>query len=116
MDYGGVFAQRQLSRCLSRGHPCKPPPYRSMHDQLKPASGVQNSGPWDPWQASDLKKKSLVYQQGGCRVQNSGPWDPWLPVVENSGLFTQRAHSARCAPYWLPAKGNGYEGSTQEPN
>ena len=25
--------------------------------------GVQNSGPWDLWQASD-KKKSLVYQQG----------------------------------------------------
>ena len=26
--------------------------------------GVQNSGPWDPWQASDYKKKTLVYQQG----------------------------------------------------
>ena len=23
-------------------------------------------------------------------VQNSGPWDPWLPVVENSLLFAQR--------------------------
>ena len=32
---------------------------------------------------------------GGCRVQNSGPWDP---VVENSRLFVQRGHSARCAP------------------
>ena len=52
--------------------------------------GVHNSGPWEPWQAS----KSLVYQQGGGRVQNSGPWDPWLPVVENSQLFAQRAHSA----------------------
>ena len=29
---------------------------------------------------------------------NSGPWDPWLPVVENSRLFAQRRHSARCAP------------------
>ena len=31
-------------------------------------------------------------------MQNSGPWDPWLLVVENSRLFAQRAHSARCAP------------------
>ena len=29
--------------------PCKPPPYRSVHDPFKTASGVQNSGPWDPW-------------------------------------------------------------------
>ena len=32
-------------------------------------------------------------------MQNSGPWDPWLLVVENSRLFVQRAHGARCAPY-----------------
>ena len=31
-------------------------------------------------------------------MQNSGPWDPWLPVVENSRLFAQPAHSTRCAP------------------
>ena len=31
-------------------------------------------------------------------MQNSGPWDPWLLVVENSRLFAQRGHSARCAP------------------
>ena len=31
-------------------------------------------------------------------MQNSGPWDPWLPVVENSRLFAQRGHSARCTP------------------
>ena len=29
-------------------------------------------------------------------MQNSGPWDLWLPVVENSQLFAQRAHSALC--------------------
>ena len=63
-------AQRQLLRCLSRGHPCKPPTYRSVHDQFKTASGVQNSG----------------------------PWDPWLPVVERTRLFAQCRHSARCAP------------------
>ena len=62
--WGGVFAQRQSLRCLSREHPCKPPPYRSVHDPFKTASG------------------------GG--VQNSGPWDPWLPVVESSLLFAQR--------------------------
>ena len=31
-------------------------------------------------------------------MQNSGPWDLWLPVVENSRLYAQRGHSARCAP------------------
>ena len=31
-------------------------------------------------------------------VQNSGPWDPWLPVVEHRRLFAQRAQSAWCAP------------------
>ena len=42
-------AQRQLLRCLPREHPCKPPPYRSVHDPFKTASGLQTSGPWDPW-------------------------------------------------------------------
>ena len=59
---------------------------------------VQNSGPWDPWQASDLKKKNLPGTSRGCRVQNSGPWDPWPPVVENSRLFARRAHSAQTPP------------------
>ena len=59
----GVFAQRgQVLRGLSREHTCKTPPYRSVHDPFKTASGVHNSG----------------------------PWDPWLPAVENSRLFTQR--------------------------
>ena len=56
-------AQRHLLRCSSWEHPCKPPPYRGMHDPFKPASGVQRSG----------------------------PWDPWLPVGENSRLFAQPA-------------------------
>ena len=51
--FGTARAQPQSLRCLSREHPSKPPPYRSMHDPFKTASGVQNSGPWDPWQASD---------------------------------------------------------------
>ena len=69
-------AQRQLLRCLSREHPCKPPPYRSVHDPFKTASGVRNSG----------------------------PWDPWLPVAETSRLFAQRACSARCAPWGLEGR------------
>ena len=44
------------------------------------------------------EKKNPWCTSRGCRVQNSGPWDPWLPVVENSRLFAQRVHSARCAP------------------
>ena len=69
--HGGVFAQRQLLCCLSQEHPCKPPPNRSVHNPFNTASGVQNSG----------------------------PWDPWLRGVENSRLFAQRAHSAWCAPH-----------------
>ena len=63
-------AQRQLLRCSSREHPCKPPPYRSVHDPFKTASGVQSAG----------------------------PWDPGLPGVDNTRLFAQCGHSARCAP------------------
>ena len=37
-------------------------------------------------------------QQG---VQNLGPWGPWPLVVENSQLFAQRGHSARCATFIL---------------
>ena len=37
-------------------------------------------------------------------MQNSGPWDPWLPVLKNSRLFSQRAHSAQCAPLYLVCK------------
>ena len=77
--FGGVFAQRQSLRCSSREHPCKPPPYRSVHDPFKTASGVQSSG----------------------------PWDLWLPVVENSRLSAQRGHSAGTAhgaPPYLKCK------------
>ena len=55
-------AQCRLLHCLSREHFCTPPPYRGMHDLFKAASGVQTSG----------------------------PWDPWLPGVENSRLLAQR--------------------------
>ena len=57
----GRFRTAQAQRQLSREHPCKPAPYRRMHNPFNTAS----------------------------RVQNSGPWDRWLPAVENSRLFTQ---------------------------
>ena len=61
--YGaGAGGRSRRTRCLSRENPCKPPPYRSVHDPFKTASGVQSSGPWD-----------------------SG-----LPAVENSRPFAQR--------------------------
>ena len=67
-----------------------------MHDPFKTASGVQNLGPWGPWQASDLKKKRNPWcTSRGCRVQISGPWDSWIPGVKNTADFS---HSARCAP------------------
>ena len=49
-----------------------PPPYRSVHDPFKTASGVR--GPWDPWQASDFKKKIPGLPAGavGCRIQDPG--------------------------------------------
>ena len=92
MDLVGVFPQRAHSANYYVVYPGKTPENHPPAEGCMINSkqhGVQNSGPWDPWQASD-KKKSLVYQQGGCRVQNSGPWDPWLPVMENSRLFAQR--------------------------
>ena len=65
----GVFlhrrTQRQLLRCVSREHPCKPPAYRSVHDPLNTASGVRNAGPWDPWLPG--VKKSRPFAQRTVR-------------------------------------------------
>ena len=85
---GGVFAQRGHSAnyyvVLSRAHPCKPPPYRSVQDQFKTASGVQSSGPWDPCEPSadtqwnfspELKRNRPTHQRvrsfAGLPVENS---------------------------------------------
>ena len=102
---GDVFAQRRHSAGTAPIITLFIPgtPLKNTHLQ-KHALSIQNSI-WGaefrtlgPVACIRLKKKSLVYQQGGGRVQNSGPWDPWLPVVENSRRFAQRGHSARCAP------------------
>ena len=47
-----------------------------------------------PFPTVDHVTKDSIWR----RPQNSGPWAPWLPVVKNSRLFAQRAHSARGAP------------------
>ena len=80
------------------GTPLKTTHVRSMHDPFQTASGVQNSGPWTRGK-HQTETKNPWCTSGGRRVQNSGPWDPWLPMVKNSRLFAQGAHSARCAPY-----------------
>ena len=56
---GSIRLKKKNSRCTSRG--CR----------------VQNSGLWDPWQASDQKKKFLVYQQGlqGAEFRTLGPME-----------------------------------------
>ena len=38
-------------------------------------------------------KKNPWCTSRGCRVQMSRTWDPWLPVMENSRLFVQGAHT-----------------------
>ena len=61
---GGVFAQRRHSAgtapIIANYYVVHPgntpethPPTEACMIHFKPASGVQNSGPWDPWQASD---------------------------------------------------------------
>ena len=66
---------RFRTACAQRGHganyyvvhhgstPENHPPTEACMINSK-GHGVQNSGPWDPWQASDEKKKFLVHQQG----------------------------------------------------
>ena len=58
----GAFSHSANHHSVHPRHTPANHPYRGVHDPLKTASGVRNSG----------------------------PWDPWLPVVENSRLFAQR--------------------------
>ena len=62
-DFGGVVAQRGHSANYYIVYPGNTPEIHPptgacmIHSKQH---GVQNSGPMDPWQASDLKKKTLV--------------------------------------------------------
>ena len=47
--------------------------------------------------------KTTHLQKRASGVQNSGPWDPWLPVVKKSQLFARRGHGTRCAPLLHPS-------------
>ena len=65
---GGVFAQRGHSANYYVADTGNTPENHSCTEGCMINStqhrGLQNSGPWDPWRASDLKKKPLVHQQG----------------------------------------------------
>ena len=75
---GTARAQRQLLRCLSREHPCKPPPYRGMHDPFQTASGVQHSGPWDPWLPAVENSFRTVFAQRTVRPHTAvAPRPQW---------------------------------------
>ena len=78
MCLGGAFAPRGHSANYNVVYPWNTPeslpPYRSVHDPFKTASGARNSG----------------------------PWDRWLPGAKNSRLSAQRGHSARCARFGVP--------------
>ena len=66
-------AQRPLSRCSSREHPCTPPPYRSVHDPFNTASGVQDSGPWDPWLPGGAEQSTVRTARAQRTVHGAPP-------------------------------------------
>ena len=102
---GGVFAQRVHSANHSGDYPGNNPenhpPCGIMHNQFKTqkfkhlmsAMGPRdlNSAPYSPVHSSSHSMTSF---------QSSELTE--LPVVENSQLFAQRAHSARYAPPEVP--------------
>ena len=92
---GTARAQRQLLRCLSREHPCKPPTYRSVHYPFKPHRGCRIQA------SMRLDKKYLVYQQGlyGAEFRTLGPVATGggkLPTFRTA--HAQRGHSAQYSP------------------
>ena len=59
--------------------------------------GVQNSGPWDLWQASDLKKKNpWCTSRGGvgCRIQDLGIRGYWWWKTADFSHSAGTAHGA----------------------
>ena len=68
--FGTARAQRQLLRCLSREHPCKPPTYRSVHDPFKTGIGGAECRALVPVASTRLKEKNPWCTSTGCRVQN----------------------------------------------
>ena len=75
-DRGGAFEQRVHSAnyyvVYPRNTPENHPPTEGCMINSK-QHGVHNSGPWDPWQASDKKKNPGAPAGGvGCRIQEPG--------------------------------------------
>jgi hypothetical protein len=91
--------------------PCTPPPYRSVHDPVKTASGVRNAGPWDPWLPAVENTRTVCPQ----RVTSSATWArdgiPHNPITtcchgqhsarspSRTKCFTQAQHHLPCAWY-----------------
>ena len=107
-----ALAQRQLLRCFPGNTPENHPPAEgcTINSKGPPKQhGVQNSGPWGPWQASDLKKKNpwCTSRAGvGCRIQDLGirgyRWCKTADFSHSAGTArAQRGHSARCAPIYV---------------
>ena len=70
---GAARAQRQLLCCLSREHPCKPPMYRSIHDQFKTASGCRIQDPGTRGKHhTDKTIPGVPAGASGCRCQDPG--------------------------------------------
>ena len=72
--------------------PENPPPTEACMIHSK-QHAVQNSGPWDPWQASHQKNSPWCTSRG-CRVQNSGP----MATGGGQKPTFRRAHSAPPPP------------------
>ena len=75
--------------------PCSPLHMLSKRGRFRTAPIIALVIPGMPLKTTHPQKDPFKTASG---VQNAGPWDPWLPVVENSQLFAQPVHSARCAP------------------
>ena len=66
-----------------------------MHDPFKTAFGVQNSGPWDPWQARLEKKNPWCTSRGCSRIHDPGTHGyRWWKTVD----FSHSAGAAHSAP------------------
>ena len=97
LNLGGVFAQRAHSAGTAPiitlfilGTPLKTTHLQKHAWSIQSSIGMQNSGHWDPWQASDYTKKSRAPAGAvGCPGTHGYRW--WKTAA-------QRGHSARCAP------------------
>ena len=82
---GGVFAQRQSLRCLSREHPLQTTPPQK-HKPFKPAPGGQSSGPWGPW-------LPVVQKQPTFRTAHGAPPKYEHHASQTPGITQHTSHA-----------------------